>query len=67
MESGMTISETLKRVVAKATKTQSLRSVGRESGVDPAVLSRWLAGDKIPRADTLDAIAIWAGFVLKKK
>lgn len=63
----MTISETLKKAVAKAIEKQSLRSVARESGVEPAVLSRWLSGDKIPRGDTLDAIAIWAGYELKKK
>ena len=63
----MTISETLKKTVAKAIETQSLRSVAEEADVDPAVISRWLNGKKIPRADTLDAIAAWAGLVLKKK
>ena len=63
----MSVSETLKKAVQKAVEKQSMRSVARESGVEPAVLSRWLAGEKIPRGDTLDAIAEWAGFVLKKK
>ncbi|QEG25163.1 helix-turn-helix domain-containing protein [Mariniblastus fucicola] len=63
----MSISDTLKKAVEKAVKQQSMRSVARESGVEPAVLSRWLSGDKIPRGDTLDAIANWAGFELKKK
>ena len=63
----MSITQTLKKVVAKAIEKQSLRSVAEESGVDPAVLSRWLSGKKIPRADTLDAIAKWGGYVLTKK
>ena len=63
----MTITNTLKKAVAKAIEKQSLRSVAEESGVEPAVLSRWLAGKKIPRADTLDAIANWAGYTLVKK
>lgn len=63
----MTISETIKQQVAQAIQKQSLRSVAEEAGVDPAILSRWLNGKKIPRADTLDALAKWAGLVLKKK
>ena len=63
----MSITETLRKAVEKAVEKQSMRSVARESGIEPAVLSHWLAGEKIPRGDTLDAIAEWAGFVLKKK
>ena len=63
----MSVSETLKKVVAKSIEKQSLRSVAKESRVDPAVLSRWLSGTKIPRADTIDALAKWAGYVLKKR
>lgn len=63
----MSVSETLKRYIKKQLDNQSLRSIAEESGVDVGVLSRWLSGQRTIRAETLDALARWAGFVLKKK
>lgn len=63
----MTISEQLKKAIAKASEKQSLRSIADETGVDVGVLSRWLASKRKPGADALDAIAKWAGLTLKKK
>ena len=63
----MTVSETLRKNLEKALKDQSLRSIADEAGVDPGVLSRWLTGKRTIRVETLDSLATWAGFVLKKK
>ena len=63
----MTISEQLKKTISKAAEKQSLRSIADETGIDVGVLSRWLAGKRTPGADSLDAVAEWAGLTLKKK
>lgn len=63
----MTISEQLKKAISKATEKQSLRSIAKEAEVDVGVLSRWLSGKRNPGADTLDAVAEWAGLTLRKK
>ena len=63
----MTVSETLRKELEKSLKHQSLRSIAEEANVDPGVLSRWLTGKRTIRVETLDALASWAGFTLKKK
>ena len=63
----MSVSETLKKHIKKQLDKQSLRSIAEESDVDPGVLSRWLSDQRTIRVETLDALAKWAGFVLKRK
>lgn len=58
------ISEILKKRVKKAIKRSSLREVSRQSGVDVAILSRWISGVKQPAGETLDRLADWAGLTL---
>jgi transposase-like protein len=54
----MKITEQLRKRVVQSTKGQtSLREVARKSGVDVAVLSKWLRGERGVSGLTVDRLA----------
>jgi hypothetical protein len=54
-ESPSTISDQLKLIIASSGRTHY--SIGKESGVDPGVILRFMAGKRTLRLETVDRIA----------
>jgi hypothetical protein len=61
-----TISDQLRSAAKKQLKNESLNSLARGSGIDPAALWRFLAGNGC-RAVTFDLLATHLGLELKPK
>lgn len=67
LELGMVrIADELLGYVQEAAKTLSRHEIARQTGVDVAIISKWLSGDKTPAVTTLDKIADWLGVELTK-
>ncbi|MEO2048815.1 MAG: hypothetical protein ABGX16_19840 [Pirellulales bacterium] len=61
-----TISDQLRAAASKQLKNESLNSLARDSGIDPAALWRFLNGGGC-RAITFDLLAAHLGLELKPK
>ena len=63
----MTISDDLLKALERAQKRRTLYRIAKDSGVDYAVLHRFLSGERVTlRLETADRIADYLGLKLKQ-
>ena len=64
---GPTVTQQVHRALAeKIVEGRTIYGLGKDAGVDPAVISRWINGKTEPSARTLDRLAWSLGFRLTR-
>ena len=61
----MTVTETLRRHLDKATDSASLNSIAIAAGMDRAVLFRFQTGERMLAGDSIDRLADYFGLTLQ--
>ena len=62
----MSITDDLGEAIERRLKRETRYRIAKDSGVDFAILSRFLSGQRSPRLDTVDRLAEYLGLKLTK-